>query len=155
MYKKVSGSVVVFLVLYVDDIVLMGNNVSILQYVKIWLYKNFSVKDLKEATYILGINIYRDRYRRLLGLSQSTYIDKILKSFSRERSKRGLIPMTRGITLSKSMCLKTQDKRKHMSLTPYAVAIGSIKYAIVCTRLAVSYALSVMSRYQSDLGEGH
>ena len=42
-----------------------------------------------------------------------------------------------------------------MSLTPYALAIGSIMYAIVCTRLDVSYALSVMSRYKSDLGEGH
>ena len=54
MYKKVSGSVVVFLVLYVDCILLMGNDVSILQYVKIWLSKNFSMKNLGEMTYILG-----------------------------------------------------------------------------------------------------
>ena len=43
MYKKVSGSVVVFLVLYVDDILLIGNNFSVLQSVKIWLSKNFSM----------------------------------------------------------------------------------------------------------------
>ena len=72
MYKKVSGSVVVFLVLYVDCILLMGNDVSILQSVKIWLSKNFSMKNLGEMTYILGIKIYRDRSRRLLGLLQST-----------------------------------------------------------------------------------
>ena len=55
MYK-VTGSVVVFLVLYIDDILLMVNDVSVLSSVKIWLSNNFSKKDLKEATYILGIN---------------------------------------------------------------------------------------------------
>ena len=104
VYKKTSGSAVVFLVLYVDDILLIGNDVSILQSVKIWLSKNFSMIDLGEATYILGIKIYRDRSKRLLGLSQSTYIDKMLKRFSMEQSKREYVPMVRGITLSKSIC---------------------------------------------------
>ena len=57
MYKKVGESAVVFLMLYVDDILLIGNNISVLQSIKIWLSKNFLMKDLKEATYILGIKI--------------------------------------------------------------------------------------------------
>ena len=69
MYKKTSGSAVIFLMLYVDDILLMGNDVLVLQSVKIWLSKNFSMKDLREATYILGIKIYRDRSNKLFGLS--------------------------------------------------------------------------------------
>ena len=104
VYKKTSGSAIIFLVLYVDDILLIGNDVSVLQYVKIWLSNNFSMKDLGEATYILGIYIYRDRSERLLGLSQSTYIDKMLKRFRIEQSKRGYVPMVSGITLSKSLC---------------------------------------------------
>ena len=68
MYKKISGSAVIFLVLYVDDILLIRNGVSTLQVVKFWLSKNFSMKDLGEASYILGIKIYRDRFKRLLGL---------------------------------------------------------------------------------------
>ena len=84
VYKKKSGSAIVFLVLYVDDILLIGNDVLVLQSVKIWLSKNFSMKDLGEVTYILGIKISRDRSNRLLGLSQSTYIDKMLKRFSME-----------------------------------------------------------------------
>ena len=115
MYKKTSGRVVVFLVLYVDDTLLIGNDVSILQFVKIWLSKNFSMKDLGEATYILGIKIYRDRSKRLLGLLQSTYIDKKLKRFSMKQSKREYIHMTHGIILSKFMCPKTQDDRTHES----------------------------------------
>lgn len=65
MYKKVIGSTFLFLTLYVDDILLIGNDVSFLQYVKIWLSKNFSMKDLREKTYILGIRVYRDRSKRL------------------------------------------------------------------------------------------
>ena len=56
--KKVSGSIVVFLVLYVDDILFIGNDIPALQNVKSWLGNYFSMKDLGEVTYILGIKIY-------------------------------------------------------------------------------------------------
>ena len=102
VYKKISGSATVFLILYVDDILLIENHIPTLQNVKSWLGKCFSMKDLGEAAYILGIKIYRDRSKRLIGLSQSTYIDKVLKWFSMQDSKRGYLPMYRGITLSKS-----------------------------------------------------
>ena len=84
VYKKESGSAVVFLILYVDDILLIGNDVPMLQSVKTSLNNNFSMKDLGEAAYILGIKIYRDRSKRLIGLSQDTYIDKVLKRFNME-----------------------------------------------------------------------
>ena len=89
VYNKVSGSAIVFLVLYVDDILLIGNYIPTLQSVKSWLGKCFSMKDLGEAAYILIIKIYRDRSQRLLSLSQSGYIDKVLKRFRMQDSKRG------------------------------------------------------------------
>ena len=79
MYKKVSVSSVVFLVLYVDDILLIGNDKHILESTKAWLGSSFSMKDLGEAAYILGIKITRDRPRKMLKLSQTTYIDKMLE----------------------------------------------------------------------------
>ena len=147
VYKKISGSTIVFLVLYVDDILLIGNDIPTLQNVKSWLGKCFSMKDLGKAAYILGIKIYRDRSKRLIGLSQNTYIDKVLKRFSMQDSKRGKLPMSHGITLSKSQCPNTKDERERMSKIPYASAIGSIMYAMLCTRPDVSYALSITSRY--------
>jgi len=77
----VSGSSVAFLILYVDDILLIGNDIELLNSVKTYLNNSFSMKDLGEAAYILGIKIYRDRSRRLIALSQSTYLDKVLKKF--------------------------------------------------------------------------
>ncbi|GJY82573.1 retrotransposon protein, putative, ty1-copia subclass [Tanacetum coccineum] len=61
VYQKASGSNVTFLILYVDDIIIMGNHIPSLQSVKDYLGKCFAMKDLGEATFILGIKIYRDR----------------------------------------------------------------------------------------------
>ena len=58
--------------------------------------------------------------------------------------------MSHGISLSKSQCPNTKDEREKMSKIPYASAIGSIMYAMLCTRPDVSYALSIKSRYQSE-----
>lgn len=155
VYKKISGSALVFLILYVDDILLIGNDIPMLESVKTSLKNSFSMKDLGEAAYILGIRIYRDRSKRLIGLSQSTYIDKVLKRFNMQDSKKGFLPMSHGINLGKNQCPQTTDERNKMSVIPYASAIGSIMYAMLCTRPDVSYALSATSRYQSDPGESH
>nr|ABA97342.2 retrotransposon protein, putative, Ty1-copia subclass [Oryza sativa Japonica Group] len=143
------------LVLYVDDILLIGNDIPMLESVKTSLKNSFSMKDLGEAAYILGIRIYRDRSKRLIGLSQSTYIDKVLKRFNMQDSKKGFLPMSHGINLGKNQCPQTTDERNKMSVIPYASAIGSIMYAMLCTHPDVSYALSATSRYQSDPGESH
>ncbi|GJZ01583.1 retrotransposon protein, putative, ty1-copia subclass [Tanacetum coccineum] len=73
VYHKASGSNVVFLILYVDDILIMGNNIPRLKEVKDYLGKCFSMKDLGEAAYILGIKIYRDRSKQLIGLRSIMY----------------------------------------------------------------------------------
>ena len=67
-------------------------------------------------------------------------------------SKKGFLPMSHGINLGKNQWPQTTDERNKMSVIPYAWAIGSIMYAMLCTRTDVSYALSATSRYQSDLG---
>ena len=99
--------------------------------------------------------MYRERSRRLLGLSQSTYINKVLKRFSMDLSKKGFVPIVYGKHPSKSMCPKTLEESEHMRKIPYASAIGSIMYTMLCTRLDVSFALSVTSRFQSNYGDEH
>ncbi|GKC50838.1 retrotransposon protein, putative, ty1-copia subclass [Tanacetum coccineum] len=120
-----------------------------------WLGKCFPMKDLGDATYILGIKIYKDRSKRLIGLSQDTYLDKILKRFKMENSKKGNLPLHHGIKISKDLCPKTDEELDKMSRVPYASAIGSIMYAMTCTRPDVSFALSMVSRHQQNPGEGY
>jgi hypothetical protein len=63
--------------------------------------------------------------------------------------------MSHGITVSKKQCPTDPDEQERMRVIPYASAIGSVMYAIICTRPDVSYAISAMSRYQSNYGDAH
>jgi hypothetical protein len=153
--KEVSGSADVFLVLHVDDILLIKNDIPMMEGVKFSLKKSFLMKDLGHVAYILGIKIYRDRSKRLIGLSQDAYINKILNRFNLQDSKKGFLPMSHGITLSKKQCPSEPDEQERMRVIPYASAIGSTMYAMLFTRSDVSSALSATSRYQSNCGEAH
>ena len=112
------------------------------------------MKDLGEAAYILGIKIYRDRSRRLIGLSQSTYLDKVLKNFKMDQSKKGFLPVLQGVKLSQTQCPTNAEDREKMEVIPYASAIGSIMCAMLCTRPDVFLALSLARRYQSNRASG-
>ena len=112
VYKYIKETKVVFLVLYVDDILLIGNDIGLLFDVKKWLVEKFQMKDLGQASYVLRIKIIRDRKNRLLALSQASYIDKVLARFSMQNSKKGQLPTRHGIILSKEQCPTTfQEKR--------------------------------------------
>ena len=100
VYKRHQDKVVIFLVLYVDDILLIGNDVGVMSLVKIWLSGQFDIKNLGEASYILGIKLCRDHKNRILGLSQARYIDKVLEQFSMQNSKRGLLHFRHGLPFS-------------------------------------------------------
>ena len=113
------------------------------------------MKDLGEASFILGMKIYRDRSKRLLGLSQSMYIDTMLKRFSMKIFKKGYLSIGSRITLSKKDCMTTLKKRECMSRVPYAFVIGSIVHTMICTRPDMVYSLGVVSGYQSDLSKVH
>ncbi|GJX65862.1 retrotransposon protein, putative, ty1-copia subclass [Tanacetum coccineum] len=155
VYQKASRSNVTFLILYVDDIIIMGNHIPSLRSVKDYLGKYFAMKDLGEATFILGIKIYRDRSKRLIGLCQNAYMDKILKRYKMDNSKRGHIPMQERLDLNKSQGAQTPKEVNRMKNVPYASVVGSIVYAVRCTRLDVAFAQNLTSRFQQNPGELH
>ncbi|GJZ33511.1 retrotransposon protein, putative, ty1-copia subclass [Tanacetum coccineum] len=117
--------------------------------------KCFAMKDLGEAAYILGIKIYQDRSRRLIGLSQNAYINKTLKRFRMDTSKCGTIPMQPNVDLSNTQGPSTLAEVKRMKGIPYASAVGSIMYAVRCTRPDVAFSQNLTSRYQQNLGESY
>ena len=99
VYKRHSDKVVMFLVLYVDDILLIGNDVGVISLAKVWFSSQFDMKDLGEANFIIWIKLWRDRKNRMLGLSQARYMDKVLEWFSMQNSKKGLLPFRHGVPL--------------------------------------------------------
>ena len=66
IYLKFSGSKYIFLVLYVDDILLATNDLNLLHYTKNFMSNTFEMKDLGNASYVLGIQIYRDHCKKYL-----------------------------------------------------------------------------------------
>ena len=105
------------------------------------------MKDLEEASYILEIKVYIDRSRRMLGLPQKLYIEKVLKWFSMKNSKRGLLPLKYSIRLFKMMCPTTSKEIECMRRISYVSMIGSLIYATLCTRSDIILAVSITSRY--------
>ncbi|KAL0420540.1 UNVERIFIED_CONTAM: Retrovirus-related Pol polyprotein from transposon TNT 1-94 [Sesamum latifolium] len=86
------------------------------------------MKDLGEASYILDIKIIRDRSKRMLGMTQTSYVEKVLKRFKMENSKRGFLPVRHGVKLSKKQSPKTDEELRKIFDIPYASAVGSIQY---------------------------
>ncbi|GKF73102.1 hypothetical protein Tco_0219434 [Tanacetum coccineum] len=106
------------------------------------------MKDLGETAFILGIKIYKDKSKRLIGLSQNAYMDKILKRYKMDNSKRGTIPMQERLDLNKSQGAQTPKKVNRLKNVPYALAVRSIMYA-------VRFAQNLTSRFQQNPSELH
>nr|GEW19935.1 retrotransposon protein, putative, Ty1-copia subclass [Tanacetum cinerariifolium] len=107
------------------------------------------------SSIILGIKIYRDRSKRLIGLGQNAYMDKILKRYKMDNSKRGHIPMQERFDLNKTQGALTPKEGKRMQNVPYASAVGSIMYVVRCTRPDVAFVQKITSRFQHNPGELH
>ena len=103
------------------------------------------MKDLGEANFILGIKLWRDRKNKMLGLSQAGYIDKILEQFSMQNSKRGLLTFRHGLPLFDDQRPKNLEEENMMRQIPYASVVGSLIYAILCTRPNICYLVGIVS----------
>lgn len=155
IYMKVSGSKFAILVLYVDDILIAANDMGMLRDVKKYLSSNFEMKDMGEASYVIGIEIIRDRSQGLLSLSQKGYINKVLKRYGMDKCSIGKAPIQKGDQFSKMQCPKNELERKEMERIPYASVVGSLNYVQTCTRPDISFAVGMLGRYQSNPGMDH
>nr|GEU38968.1 retrotransposon protein, putative, Ty1-copia subclass [Tanacetum cinerariifolium] len=72
-----------------------------------------------------------------------------------DNSKRGSIPMQVDLHLSKTQCATTSEEMKYMQNVPYTSAVGSIMYAVRCTRPDVAFAQNITIRFQQNSGEAH
>ncbi|GKD55928.1 hypothetical protein Tco_1289315 [Tanacetum coccineum] len=80
------------------------------------------MKDLGEAAYFFGIKIYRDRSKRLIGLGQNAYMDKILKRYRMDKSKRGHIPMQERFDLNKKQVAATLEEKREKAQSSISIS---------------------------------
>ena len=155
IYHKFSGSKHIYLVLYVDDILLATNDIGMLHETKRFLSKKFEIKDLGDASFVLGIQIHRDCSRGILGLSQKCYIEKILKRFGMHDRKPGDTLVAKGDKFSLSQCPKNNFEIQDMQQVPYVSTVRSLMYDQVCTRPDIAYTVGMLGRYLSNPGKDH
>ncbi|RDY04246.1 hypothetical protein CR513_12064, partial [Mucuna pruriens] len=155
VYHKFSGSKYIFLVLYIDDILLASSDTGLLHETKIFLMKNFEMKDLREASFVLGIQILRNNSQGILRLSQENYISKVLERFSMKDSKPRDTLIAKGDKFSLKQFPNNDLERNKMQKIPYASIVGSLMYAQVCTRLNSAFVVGVLGSYLSDPGVQH
>ena len=113
------------------------------------------MKDMGDASYVIGIKIHRDRFRGILGLSQETYINKVLERFRMKDYTPSIAPIVKGDRFNLNQCPRNDFERQQMQNIPYASVIESLMYARVCTRPDIAFAVGILGRYQSNPGMEH
>ncbi|KAH9652502.1 hypothetical protein KPL70_027122 [Citrus sinensis] len=132
-----------------------GPNKDRVQELKVQLAREFEMKDLRPANKILGMQIHRDRNNRKIWLSQKNYLKKILRRFNIQDCKSISTPLPVNFKLSSSMYPSNEAERKEMSQVPYASAVGSLMFAMICTRPDIAQVVGAVSRYMANPGGEH
>jgi hypothetical protein len=139
----------------VDDILLTSSDVHLLLETKRFLSSHFDMKDLDEASYVLGIEIRRDRRNGVLGLSQKSYIEKVLKKFNMHKCNPTPAPTVKGVKFEKFQCPRNQYEINEMKAVSYTSAVRSLMYAQVCTCPDLAFVTGMLGRYQKNTGKLH
>ena len=153
--KRSSSSILCYLLLYVDDMLVARACKKEIQEVKDDLKPTFHMKDLGNARRILGMNIMRNRERRQIWLNQSDYISRVVQRFQMHNSKETGTPPTQHFRLSVLQRSRSKSEKQEVQAIPYANVVGSIMYAMISTRPDVAQAISVTSRFMTNFGKEH
>ena len=110
---------------------------------------------LGDASYVLGIEIHRDRSKGALGLSRKAYIEKVLKRYNMHKCSSTAAPVIMGDKFGQFQSPRNQLEIDQMKTIPYASAVRRIMYAQVCTRPDLAFIIGMLGRFQSNLGMDH
>jgi hypothetical protein len=131
IYSKEESGCFIYVVLYVDDMLLIGNNMNAIKEVKKKLSSKFDMKDIDAMNFILGMEIKRDRAVRKLWLNQMKYIEKILKRFNMQDCKHVKVSIPMGERITVEQFPRKQEEIEDMTLVPYESVVGSLMDAMV------------------------
>ena len=141
---------IVFILLYVDDMLIGGNDIERIQEIRTKLSQTFEMKDLGEPENFLGMRIRRDRKNQIITIDQTEYIERILERFNMSETNPKDTPMvTKQVQKRQGKAESQKNSRKNYTpKVPYREAIGSLLYLASATRPDITYAVNVLSRTQ-------
>jgi hypothetical protein len=147
VYYRYGGSEGVILCLHVDDILILGMSLDVIKETKDFLSNNFEMKDLGEADVILNIKLLREGDGGVT-LMQSHYVEKVLSRFGYSECEPAPTPYDPSKLLKKNRRISRNQLR-------YSQIIGSLMYLASATRPGISFAVSKLIRFVSNLRDDH
>jgi transposase InsO family protein len=155
VYVFKDSSTIIILTLYVDDLLLISNSLKKLTQFKERLSVTFQMKDLGEASYVLGLQIRRDWAARSLSISQSLYIQKVLNKFGMTNCDPVSTPLDNHVVLSKSQAPATPAAKEQMKRVPYQSAVGALMWCMIASRPDICFAVTALSQFNNCYGPTH
>ena len=146
---------IILLAIHVDDCMLTGNNVAVLTEFKRKIGAIYKLTDLGPISWLLGIKVTRDRELRTLHLSQTSYIESIIRRFNFDDLKPASIPIDPTMQFSKKQCPQTITDIARMKNIPYREAIGSLMYAAIGTHPDIAFSVSTLAQFSDNPGQVH
>jgi len=147
LYLQMDDGETIIVLVYVDDLLLVGSSMEAINKIKKALRKRFEMKDLGEAKVILGLEISRDKTLGTLKLSQGKFVRQVLEKFGMAECNPIATPLEVGLQLAKS--------EKSDESLPYREAVGSLMYLMVGTRPDLAVAVGKLRRFVSGYRKKH
>jgi hypothetical protein len=144
VYTAQVEDVKFFIIVYIDDLILVCNNKDKLLQVK-ELSRKFEMKDLGDLHFFLSMEVERDRAQHFFYINQIGYLKEIFKCFRMEDCKAIGMPFD-----PKTKLKRNKNKDVEMVKALYQQAVGSLMYAMVCIRPDLAYPISVVSQHMAN-----
>ena len=155
VYIFERDNIKVIVPVWVDDITLASKDASAIERFVEELKKHFKLRDLGNTTYLLGVEIIRDRAKRKLWFSSRQYILEKLKEYGMSDCKPVGTPLNPNVVLSREQCPKTPEEQEEMKNIPYISAVGSLLFLAMVARPDIAFAASVLARFNFNPGPIH
>ena len=142
--------IIVIMAVYVDDTVIMSNDIDVLQSQKVKISQRFSMDDRGEVHYILGMEVKRDRENRVMTICQKSYLESVIARFRMQNCNPVSTPLETGKRFT-----KLGEDEETVDIKLYQAAIGSLNYAAIATRPDLSVAVGMLSQHMVSPGNEH
>lgn len=143
----------IVLVLYVDDFVIFGKSAEMINKMIETLKSHFDIKTLGKTRKLLGVEFLDNKDGVLI--HQENYIQEVYDKYSKFKIPITSLPIAKGTVFSKRDCPSTEAETKEMNSYPYRSILGCLSFIANRTRPDISYAVNILSQFQSNPGMFH
>ena len=147
VYTLTKNNSIIVVVLYVDDVLFMGNNET---FMKTAFMKKWECRDLGPISEYLRMDIRRDKKNRKLIINQINYAKKVVEHFGQQNAKPTYTPLPPGYNPKANEGVAKPEQRSH-----YQSIIGSLLFLALGTRPDIAHAVIMMSQFMVNPSEEH